>query len=360
MKLVSTNSIEPGATLGQSLYNDNGLILIHRGTKLTQNMLNRLLHIGITYIYIEDEFTKDIETESVISDEVRQKALQTIENTFTSIKKSNVLKQTYISQEEEQALMGVIQDVTGEMRKNKQSISLLTDILMTDDYTYQHSLNVAFYALAIGMEMKLSSQELMDLGVGALLHDIGKVLIDQQVLQKPGKLTDAEYEMVKKHTTYGYEFIRDKSNLSSVIAECAHQHHERLDGYGYPRGLKEDEIIKHAKIIAVADVFDAVTSQRTYLSKPMLPHEGLELLYAGSGKHFEMEMVLAFKNSISVYPNGITVELSNGLKGIVIGQNKSLCDRPVVRIESHDSSPFEIDLASELNITVINCYLADV
>ena len=140
--------------------------------------------------------------------------------------------------------------------------------------------------------------------------------------------------------------------MSLIIAHCAYQHHERLDGSGYPRGIKGEDIHPFAKIIAVADVFDAMTSNRVY-RKAMLPHQALEVLYAGSGTLFDANVIEAFRSSVAMYPNGMVVELNDGRKGIVTDQNKGVTDRPVIRIiEEYGQeiqTPYAMDLSTELD-----------
>ncbi|MUK89999.1 HD domain-containing protein [Ornithinibacillus sp. L9] len=358
MRLVSTKHIKPGATLGQTIYNDNGMILLQKEMCLSENILQRLIDQGITYVYIEDDETKDINVEPAISEKLRKEATESVREIFSEIKSDDLLSNSFILDKEEKGLMAIVNRLMEEINHHEESISLLADIFLTDDYIFQHSLNVTIYSLAIGSALNLSKKELSELGTGAILHDIGKAFIDPVVLQKPNKLTDEEFALMKEHTTIGFDLLRKQSSVSSVVAHCAYQHHERLDGSGYPRGLVGDEIHKYAKIIGVADVFDAVTSNRIYRDA-MLPHEGLEILYAGAVSLFDKQMVEAFKKSVAVYPNGLTVLLSDGRIGVVIKQNKNLCDRPYIRVIKDKNkqmiTPYELDLAKELNITITAC-----
>ena len=163
--------------------------------------------------------------------------------------------------------------------------------------------------------------------------------------------------MIKSHSVEGFELLRKAQTIPLLVAHCAFQHHERLDGSGYPRGISDKEIHDYAKIIAVADVFDAVTSNRVY-RPAMLPHEGLELLYSGVEQKFQTKIVKAFKHAVAIYPVGITVILNDGRKGVVAQQNVGLSDRPIVRIleeNGHTVDPYEINLENELSIVVIGC-----
>lgn len=359
MRLVATATIQPGDILGQTIHRDNGTILLHNGVPLTKRLIERLEEQGITYVYIEDEETKDIDIEPAISERLRQDATSSMKKLFGNIQQSKLKANTSVIADETRNLSDIISRIMGEIDSHEESISLLTDIYLTDDYIFQHSLNVAIYSLAIGAQLKLNAKELSELGKGAILHDIGKLFIDPDIVQKPDQLTDKEYEMMKTHTTLGYDYLRKNRHYSSVIAHCAFQHHERINGTGYPRGLKGSEIHLFAQIIGAADVFDAVTSNRVY-RKAMLPHEGLELLYSSAVNQFDIRIIEAFKNSVAVYPNGISVELNDNRQGVVLKQNKHICDRPVVRIlkeRGQKVEPYTIDLSKQLNVIITKCNL---
>ncbi|MFZ3576750.1 HD-GYP domain-containing protein [Virgibacillus sp. DJP39] len=359
MRLANTKSLIPGTIVGQAVRNENGSVLIQRGLSLTGKMINRLVQQGITYIYIEDDLTSDIHIPTVISETTRIDATNTIRDTFTSIRQQGFANRSFIMEKKNGQMTSVVERLLDEVMNRDDALSLLADVFVTDDYIFQHSLNVTIYALAIGTELKLSKEKLVQIGVGSMLHDVGKIFIDPKILKKPSGLSDVEYETIKNHTQYGYDFLRKQHNLPLVVAHCALQHHERLDGTGYPRGIKGEDMHAYAKIIAVADVFDAVTSNRSY-REAMLPHEGLEILYAGAVNLFDKELVEAFKRSVAVYPNGLTVELSDNRLGVVVKQHKHLCDRPVIRIikdsTQQDVIPYEIDLSTSLSITVKSCF----
>lgn len=358
MRLISTETLAPGVKLSRAVYNETGQVLINNGIPLTPRMIDRLAEFDITFVYIEDEKTADIETSYPISEELRQKALKTISNTFDNILKEEFVKRSLIIERTGKEMMNVVRNIIEELKGNKEVISLLSDVFTYDDYIFTHSLNVTIYSIALATELKLKPKQIEQIGLGAMLHDVGKIFVPREVLLKPGKLTNEEYDAIKKHTEDGFNMLRSTSTIPLVAAHCAYQHHERLDGSGYPRGIKEAEIHLFAKIIGVADVFDAVTSNRVYRSA-MLPHEGLEILYSGVGKLFDKELVEAFRKSVAVYPNGLTVELSDGRKGVVSIQHPHVCDRPTIRIlEDGDlqvATPYELDLIKHLNVVITAC-----
>ncbi|WP_141432498.1 HD-GYP domain-containing protein [Bacillus sp. 03113] len=357
MRLVATRSIEAGVKLAKAIYNEKGKILVNEGVVLNKKVLKRIYDLGIMYLYVHDERTKDIHYVDTISSKVKREAIHSIENTFNEVQKDMKATNSFIFEKTSQSFSKLTRQLITEVKNHKGLIGLLSDVYIRDQYVFSHSLNVALYSLAIGMELKLPPKDLEILGIGAILHDVGKMTTPKEILLKPGQLTKKEFEEVKRHPEVGFQLLKNVSTLSLLVAHCAYQHHERLNGSGYPRGIKGDEIHLFAKIIAVSDVFDAITSHRVY-RKAMLPHEGLDFLYSGAGTLFEREIIEAFRRSVTIYPVGLTVELSNKKKGVVSKQNKGLSDRPVVKILEHDGVPidaYELDLMSELSVVITNC-----
>ncbi|WP_078414202.1 HD-GYP domain-containing protein [Priestia abyssalis] len=359
MRLVSVNSLQAGVCLAKPVYNEQGSTLISRGIPLTARMIERLDSLGISYVYIEDGRIEHIGIYDSISEKLRREAISFIKSSFNRIVNESKQQQSFLLEKSMKEVVSLVRNFIGELKHNENVLNLLTDIYIYDDYVYSHSINVTMYALALGMELKLSDNDLETIGIGALLHDVGKVSVPLDILDKPGKLTAEEFEEVKKHPEYGYELLRKVPTLSLLVAHCAYQHHERLDGSGYPRGLKGNQIHLFGKILAIADVYDAVTSHRVY-RKAMLPHEGLEILYAGAGTLFDKQMVESFRRAVAVYPVGLGVVLSDGRKGVVSRQNQEMSDRPHVMILEHSNgeklkTSYEIDLMKELHIVITEC-----
>lgn len=357
MRLVKTSSVVAGTKLGKAIYNETGKILVNKGVTLDGRMLNRLIQLGITYIYVNDKVTEDIEIKDPISDPLKKEAISTIVSSFQKIGDEPLSTKSFVLEKSVYEYKRVIQHLMKELTDNPDLMSILSDVCIHDNYIFTHSLNVTLYSLAVGMELKLKPQQLEAIGLGALMHDIGKVNIPKDILLKPGRLTDDEFELIKTHANEGFELLRNSHSVPLLVAHCAFQHHERLDGSGYPRGIREQEIHDYAKIIAVADVFDAVTSNRVY-RQAMLPHQGLELLYSGADRQFQTKVVKAFQKSVAIYPIGITVELNDGRKGVVVQQNIALSDRPVVRILEDNGAtvpPYELNLEKELSLVITGC-----
>ncbi|HJV31482.1 MAG TPA: HD-GYP domain-containing protein [Bacillales bacterium] len=358
MRLVKTNTISQGTYLGKAIYNDKGKILLNEGVKLEQKLLKRLIEMGIHYIYVKDKKTEDIEIQDPIPAKLRNKAMNAIEKNFLELQSGRFSSNSVILEKATKGLTELIHEIVYEIKNNKDLLVLLADVYAYDHYIFTHSLNVTMYSLAIGVKLHLTEKELETLGLGAILHDVGKMKISQQILLKPDRLTKDEYEEIKKHAEEGFQILRKISNIPLIVAHCAYQHHERLNGSGYPRGIKGKEIHFFGKIIAVADVYDAVTSNRVYRDA-MLPHEGLEVLYAGSGTLYDQKIIEAFRDAVAVYPSGITVKLNDSRKGIVCRQNIGVSDRPVIRIIEENGieidCPYELDLKIELDMMITAC-----
>lgn len=357
MRYVATNTVKPGTILARAIYNDKGQILLSEGVSLKEGLLNRLLDIGIPYIYIKDVNTEDICYKEVVPRELKTQAIKSIEGTFQQVQLDATISSAIVIEKASQSFTTLIRDLHRQIKNNNDLISLLSDVYTYDNYIFTHSFNVTLYSLAIGMELGLNQKELETLGLGAVFHDVGKMKIPTEVLFKPGKLSEEEFQQIKQHPQDGFDILRHVQTIPLIVAHCAFQHHERLNGSGYPRKIKGSDIHYFAQIIAVADVFDAVTSDRVYRGA-MLPHNGLEILFAGAGTLFDKEIVQAFRQAVAIYPVGLTVELSDGRKGVVSKQNKHMSDRPVIRILEENGeavTPYELDLLEKLSVVITGC-----
>ncbi|WP_102344996.1 HD-GYP domain-containing protein [Bacillus sp. Marseille-P3661] len=357
MRLLSTNSLKANMKLAKPIYNGRGQILVGEGVPLTQRMIQRLADLGITYVYIDDPHTKDIIVTSPITEKTKKEAIDTIEETFDVVHKEKELSKVFVYERLGKQFSAVVRDILNQIKNHKDVISLLSDVYSYDNYIFTHSLNVTIYTLALGLELKLTQKQLEDIGMGAMLHDVGKMMVPVEILTKPGRLTDEEFKIIQKHSEDGFSILRKVPNIPLTSAHCAYQHHERLDGSGYPRGLVKDQIHHFGRMLAIADVYDAVTSNRVY-RKAMLPTEGLEILYTGAGTKFEQPMIEAFRRAIAVYPVGITVYLGDGRKGVVVKQNPGMNERPIIRILEHADGrildrPYELDLGKELSVVIV-------
>lgn len=351
--------MSPGVKLAKPLLDEKGLILLGAGVELSAFMINRLAKMGITSVYIEDGLTDDIVVEDVISQETRQEALAAVYSSLEQLTLVEKFPRQFQPPMVGRKIRDLFDQILREM-KSKQSILLnLSNIYSTDNFLYHHSVNVAIMAVAIGMELGLNEKQLLDLGVGTLLHDVGKLKIPQEIVNKPGRLTDSEYAIMKQHAELGYEILRKQDDISAVSAHVALQHHERFDGTGYPRGLAGEEIHLFGRISAVADVYEALTANRVY-RKGHLPHEALELLLGSCGLNFDTTIVKTFLKTIAIYPVGMTVKLNTGEVGVVSAVERAHPQRPTIRILQNAggeplAAPYDINLMNQLTTMIVSC-----
>jgi len=210
-----------------------------------------------------------------------------------------------------------------------------------DEYTAQHSLNVCLLSIVLGRHLGLPEKELNYLGLCGMMHDMGKILVPLEILNKPGKLDPGEMEIMQSHTSLGYELLKSSDHIFYGAVEAALTHHERMDGKGYPRQMPSTKLSYNSNIVAVADIYDAITSDRVY-QKGRTHHEATKIMLDVSGSHLNAQLVVKFIESLGVYPPGCYVELSNGAVAIVLEASGVYQLRPkVLTILDEDKNVIE-------------------
>lgn len=358
MRRIAISDCKPGMILAKPVYNDIGAVLLGRDMELTSFLISRLNELGVGSVYIHDSRTDDIEIEDVLTDQTRELALKTIKHTFQDLFQQKLVQRPLIKGDLSSIFKPALEHMLIDIKSNRQAMLMLSSIYVKDLYLYSHSLNVTLYSISMGMAKGFNQQQLMELGLGSLLHDIGKTKVPLSILEKKEPLSEEEFDAIKKHTVYGFDLLRKEYEIPLLSAHCAYQHHERLNGTGYPRGIKDKEIHDYAKIVAIADVYDALTSKRIY-KRPVLPHEALEFLYTRLGTEFDRESFELFKKTVAIYPIGTNVTLNTGESGTVVDINLKFPERPIIRILEDQNGnaiePYEIDLSKELTKMITNC-----
>jgi HD-GYP domain-containing protein (c-di-GMP phosphodiesterase class II) len=343
--------------LGKPILNEDGRVLLSKEVELTASLLARLQSHRINYVYVLDAATDDIIIPEILSPETRIEATRTIRTHFRKLMTESVKTKLPFRHELGSTMRNLMELLISDLSQTENIMIMLGDIQITDHYLYQHSLDVCVYTTLLGMKAGYSRDELYILGLGAMLHDIGKTKISDKLLMKPGKLTDEEYAEVQKHTTIGFDMLRNHPNIPLVSAHCALQHHERLDGSGYPRQLEQEQIHDYARWVGMVDVYEALTRDRVY-RPAILPHQAVEMLYAGAQNLFDKEKLELFRDKIAIYPLGVEVKLSSGETGVVVDLNANVPHRPIVRVlmdaEGQPfTAPYEVDLSKKLSVTII-------
>lgn len=355
MRLISIDVLKEGMVLARTIWNEAGHPLLKKDVVINERIIQRLQQLNMHYLYIDDKISKGIEVQETVPTVIRNKAISTIKDSFQSIDGLNPVNASYVLDQQSKAIVSIVDELLLAVRSNDEILTILTDAYLFDEYLYQHSFQVTLYSIAIAKELGYSAEDLRLIAIGALLHDIGKLMVPKEILTKPDRLSCEEFETMKQHTRYGFDLLRNLHSISLIVAHCAFQHHERIDGSGYPRGLVDFEIHPFAKIIGVADVFDAVTTSRVYREK-MLPSQGLAILEAGAGTIYDARIVDALKRSVVHYPKGVILKLSDGRRGIVSRQNTLNAALPWIRIFEEQNqiltATYEINLVEYPNITI--------
>lgn len=337
---VPINSIVPGAIVAKPIYNEAGLLLVPTGIFLDEKGIKRLIGLGIDEAYIIypeqetskilNQYAKSPHIDDIIYHRTRLKARKLTEKVMNTM----LINKNSINVEK---VSKVIDEIISQLLEVNDIILTLSRIRTIDDYTYEHSVNVCVVSLVIGIDLNLSQEELKQLGTGALLHDVGKISIPEDVLNKPSSLSAEEYNEVKAHTEIGYQMLLN-AGIPEEAAQIALYHHERYDGSGYNRNLSGEEIPVLSRIVTLADSYDAMSNNRVY-RRGLSPDVVYKEIAALSGRHFDCDITERFLRRIDLFPIGTGVVLNTNHKGIVISTNKFLPQSPVIRIFRDDSNP---------------------
>ena len=333
MKSIYLNDLTPGMHLAKPIYSLNGDLLLENGVEINERIITSIRNTGISAVYIYDETLIDIHTK-LETINIMYKHFEECMDVESFPKRKGVIPDK--SFEDIKEVMNKIFDI---IKNNDGVLVSINKIMGKDFYTYEHSLNVSVLSVLVGLEMGYDEQIVIDIGIGALLHDIGKILITDSILNKPGKLTKDEYEIIKKHPVFGYDFIKDNDELSELTKEIVLYHHERIDGSGYPSGVKLNTMKngKYINIVAFLDVFDAMTNDRIYKEK-MPIYMALEFVSSQVPCTLDIRVFEVLKLRIAPFPPGTYVELTTGEKGIVIKNNFIEPTRPIIKVLYDENS----------------------
>ena len=349
MRLLSIDNVKEGLRVARNIYSAEGHVLLTEGMPLTDGYIERLRELGVASLYIMDDQVGRIEVDELVTVQTRIHATRIIKETMTDIKNDHGWDSNKVAE--------TVNQMMEELIANRHIMYNLVDVRAMNDYTFSHSIAVCILSLMVGAMANFGYHKLKELGIGAILHDIGKVFVPDRILNKAGPLTPMEYLEVQKHTIFGYESLNSHDQIPKVSAHVAWQHHENYDGSGYPRGLKEHMIHEYARIVSLADVFDALSTDRIY-RKRFMPHETIEFIRDKGKGRFDPEFSKIFLQRVAPFPVGTTVLLNTGEKAVVVKVSKDLPARPVVKViigQNGESvpEPVDIDLRTDLTVFIV-------
>lgn len=322
MLKIKVSSIKPGVKLAKDLFSYDSQLLLPSGTIIKQEQLDSLAKRGIREVFVAEE----------VSRKKKQKSFDAVYDDSIHAVKTFLMEARLGSKVEPEEVSFTVDALFNQVL---DELNIFRDIRLMkdrDEYLFTHSINVALLSMMVGRWLRFKEEKIKDLGTAGLLHDIGKVQIHDAILNKPGKLDDEEYEEMKKHSKLGYDFLSAQGWVKPDIANAVLLHHERTDGSGYPTGARNYNSNSFAAIVAVCDVFDAITSNRVY-SKKRSPFIAADILWEESFGKLDPAISKFFYNKITSSLIGSQVELSNRQRGTVIFVDAFQPTRPIVQVE---------------------------
>ena len=318
--------------------------------------IQRITESGIKEAWIDSDLGLDVEfgqTKEEAEEEIDRELIRAVESSVTVPERSSLSQEiqraakicaksrdAVVSMFQE-ARMGnaieakdamlLVEEIGNSVLRNPGALISLARLKRADDYTYMHSVAVCGLMIALSQQLGLNRSDTREAGLAGLLHDVGKMAIPPEVLNKPGKLTDDEFTLVKSHPEEGHKMLLEGRDITAVALDVCLHHHEKIDGKGYPHRLRGDEISLFAKMGAVCDVYDAVTSDRPYKSG-WNPAEAIRRMAEWSKSHFEDQIFQAFVKSVGIYPVGTLVRLTSGRLGVIVDQSERSLLTPQVKV----------------------------
>ncbi len=329
-KVCYPKEIPIGSLLNEDLFTTNGALLCPKMTLIDDVVHSKLERYQgtVRVLVTEQEKTVNDLSNDIVSDlddsldfteEIKEQAEESVVSIFDNLDKP----------EEAVDITQMLSKQLCDYIKSSKDVGInLEKLKISDEYTFKHSVDVGTMASLLSVQLGKSEKFVQDIMIAGILHDIGKSKIPPEILNKPGKLTDKEFRIIQNHPVFSYQILRDCRNVSEEIRQAVINHHENIDGSGYPRKLFADSIGEMAKIIAISDVFDALVTKRVY--KPAkTPAQAIEMMFS-MGNKFDIRIFRMFLSQVNAYPNGSVVTLSNNQVCKVVAQNNDYPLRPIV------------------------------
>lgn len=342
MRRLSLENVKLGMVIGEDLFNNFDVMVVSSGSIVNENIYKLIKRMDISDILIVEKSIEGEKRVVVVENNVQKtydNTVQSFKNLFNSVKFGKQI----VADE----LTDILAPMLDQVNSNKLLAKSLWQIEACDEYTYDHSVTVSMAAALLGKWMGLGENDINDLATAGLLHDIGKCNIPDEILKKPDRLTEEEFKVMKTHSTLGYLLLKNGKGFNESILSGVYQHHEKFDGNGYPNKLSEKDIHQFGRIIAVADVYSAMTSNRVYRSK-MSPFQVAKLIMEYSFGYLDPVAVNIFLSNVSNFYVGTVVKLNNGLIGQIVMSNKAEPYRPLLKVDDEF-----VDLSKDHSLEIV-------
>jgi HD-GYP domain-containing protein (c-di-GMP phosphodiesterase class II) len=366
MRLVPIATLPEDARLARDILTGRDAApLLRAGVPLSARFIDHLHKAGVQAVWIDDEYGRGIDPVPVISAHTRAQATRVLSALHAEAKEAVAARRS-LDPESTDDLSDVVDHILEEIEAHDGTAVVLADLCGAGAYDLQHSIDVAALGLLIGRRLLLEhgwldykgdrqddrhEERLFRLGMGLILHDIGKLALPDSILHKPGRLSEEEWEIVKTHPKAGAKLVRDTGVWDPLVQASILRHHERWNGTGYPDGKSGTEVHEMARIAAVADTFDAITSERIFA--PAQPaHVAVRTILAGSGTLFDPVICEVFAQRVAPFPPSVEVELSDGRRAVVVSVPEFEFDRPVLRVITGPGAPFDVSLQPDCGLHI--------
>lgn len=352
VQTISSDELKSGMVLAEDVFNSVGLRLLKKGTELNDKNIAKIRLYDVDYVLISENISIDHVKENDYAIESKSiKKMQEFKVFNISYEKSIHSLQDHIMDIGEGKnvnltdLFSISEEVMSAMSSKSDIMAFIHNLKIADDHTYTHSVNVSLLCNVFGQWLEFDKEKLKNITVAGLIHDIGKTKVDSKILNKPGKLTAEEFEEIKKHTIYGFRMI-EKHDIDNDIKLAVLMHHEKYDGSGYPTGIRANQINDFAKIVSIADIYDAMTSNRTYRDR-FSPFKVIQSFEQDCYGKLDTKFLLTFLKNIAYNYLNCWVRLSSGEEGEIVFINSNNLSRPIVRVDNT-----LVDLSNEKDLLI--------
>lgn len=316
--------------LAKEVYSAEDQVLLKAGTELDQRHIDKLNGFQIRHLCILQPLGDDLSDEEIQQLQAEENARQTcveaveiVRQVMTDVRMGETLDFPKVRD--------TVADLCTKLIKDDRLFRYIDNLHLYDEYTFAHSIQVSVFTIIIGKALHCSRPALEEIGTGGMLHDIGKTKVPLELLNLPRQYSVEEFAIMQNHPRYGEEILRETNGIPEIVIRMAGEHHERYNGTGYFRQLKGDQIHPYSQITALADVYDAMTTTRTY-RPALLPQQAIEFLLTGIGTFFNPDLCQLFIKHVAIFPIGCVVQLTNGLIGKILEVDEKIPTRPVVGI----------------------------